>query len=97
VAQNSDLGCATVFVVINGLLTGLVSMSFGARPYSSWEQELFYRYGSMAFLIFGAILPGVVLFVYGRRIAWAAKASVVWMFFVMLGFFSYIFNSGGGV
>ena len=95
--RNSDIGCATVFVVVNGLFTGLVALSFGTGPYSSWNQELYYRYASMALFIFGAILPGIMLFVYGRRSAWAAKASVVWMFVVMVGFFSYVLTSGGGV
>lgn len=92
----SGVGCAIAVLGINALIFGLLAMTFTQGPYSSWEQELWYRYGSIGLFLGGAILPGIILFGGGRRRV-VIRSLTVWMsiaLFVGLGF---IMLSGGGI
>jgi hypothetical protein len=82
---------------INALLIGLAALSFSQGPYSSTEQELWYRYGSLGFLLGGAIIPAIALLSGARRSALAITLLTAWMFAALFGFLIYAFYSGGGV
>jgi len=89
-------GCAFALLVLNTLVIGLVAMSFAQGPYSSPGQELWYRYGSLAFLAAGSVLPGIVLAARPRS-QWVIGASMAWMAATLLGFLGYAVQSGGGM
>lgn len=82
---------------INALLIGLLAFSFSHGPYSSREQELWYRYGSIGFLIAGAVLPAVALLLGAARYQWAVIALIMWMLAILMACFVYAMFSGGGV
>jgi fatty acid desaturase len=84
-------------LAINALLIGLLAFSFSHGPYSSREQELWYRYGSIGFLIAGAILPVIALWFGALRSQWAVIALTTWMIIVLIACFLYALFSGGGV
>jgi hypothetical protein len=90
-------GCAFALIAFNLLVMGLVAFSFTQGPYSSDVQEYWYRYGSLGFMFVGAILPGILLKLYGRQCAFTNQAVVAWELIALLAFFSYLFLSGGGV
>ncbi|MGB3167322.1 MAG: hypothetical protein WBA68_11160 [Alteraurantiacibacter sp.] len=90
------IGCAWFLLGVNALLMGLLAASFGQGPYSSAEQELWYRYGSLSFFVAGAVLPAVALFAF-RRLRWVVLASTAWMLAVLLAFVWFAMMSGGGV
>lgn len=91
------LGGAAWLIGLNTLLMGLIASSFAVGPYSSWAQELWYRYGSLGFLLSGAILPALALALGARRSRTATKALTVWMIVTLFLCFGYAFGSGGGV
>jgi hypothetical protein len=84
-------------LAINGALMGLLALSFTRGPYSSTEQELWYRYGSLAFVLGGAVLPAVAVLFGINRWPWAIVALTVWMVATLLAFVGYAMFSGGGV
>ena len=90
------IGCAWLLLGVNALLMGLLALSFGQGPYSSAEQEVWYRYGSLGFFVAGAVLPAIALFTF-RRSRWLILASTAWMSAVLLGFVWFVMMSGGGV
>ena len=90
-------GCATAFAAFNALVMGLLALSFSSGPYSSPAQELYYRYGSIAFFVFGAVVPGAILIWGPRQSRWIALGLVVWMSVLALAFVNYVFLSRGGV
>lgn len=94
--RGEGIGCAWAMLIVNGLLMGLLAVSFGQGPYSSDEQELWYRYGSLSFFVAGAVLPAVTLFAVGRS-RWVVLASTAWMLAVLLAFLRFVMMSGGGV
>jgi hypothetical protein len=75
---------------------GLLAASFGQGPYSSAEQELWYRYGSLSFFLAGAVLPATALFA-ARRFPWVIVATTAWMFGLLLAFVWFALMSSGGV
>lgn len=84
-------------LAINGVLIGLVALSFLQGPYSSDDQQYWYRYKSIGFFIAGVILPAIAA---GFGVSKSHKASVVlvvWMIAVVVAFANYDFMSGGGV
>ena len=86
-----------VMLGINALIIGYFALSFGLGPYSSGEQELWYRGGSLAFLVLGVLLPGGLVIL---RPEAARKISVtinVWLLIALFAFFPYLLFSGGGV
>ncbi len=94
--SGEGLGCAGAIAGFNFLLMGLVALSFSQGPYSSFEQELWYRYRSIGLLFAGAILPALVLWL-GRRSPIAVGGATVWMFLTFWVFVAYVIYSGGGV
>jgi hypothetical protein len=89
-------GCALAMLAINTVLMGLLTASMTQGPYSSDEQELWYRYGSLGFFVAGSVLPAIALFA-GRRSRWVAVASIAWMAATFLVFLWYAMLSSGGV
>jgi protein-S-isoprenylcysteine O-methyltransferase Ste14 len=91
------LGCAGTIAVVNLLPMGLIAYTFAMMTYSNAEQEGWYRGGSLAFLIFGAILRLCWLILMRRGYWGNIKALIAWMLFAMLTFMAYVLISGGGV
>lgn len=94
--DRTGIGCALAALGLNTLLIGLLTASFTQGPYSSAEQELWYRYGSLGFLFAGVIVPAVALLV-ARRSRVVPGASVAWMALTLIAFVYYAMMSGGGV
>lgn len=90
-------GCAITLACINLAVMGLLASTFSTGPFSSVEQELWYRYGSLGFLLLGAVLPGAAMLLGARRYPVVIAVSTVWMIAVWLPFAGYVLNSGGGV
>ncbi len=91
------VGCAAPLLAVNALLMGLLALSFAFSRYSSFEQELWYRYGSLGFLVCGVVIPASAIWAGARRSKAAMTALVVWMLYVFLAFVFYAMSSGGGV
>ena len=89
-------GCAFVVLSLNAVLIGLFTGSFAQGPYFNNEQELWYRYGSLAFFVAGVVLPAFVLFS-ARRSAGVIAGSIAWMIVTLLAFVAYALMSSGGV
>ncbi len=90
-------GCAWVMVAFNTLLMGIVAMSFASGPYSSAGQEYWYRYGSLAFLAGGALLPAFALPFAAQRSRPMTGELIAWMILAFCGFVFYVTVAGGGV
>ncbi|TVV75654.1 hypothetical protein FOY91_06500 [Sphingomonas solaris] len=95
--QRAGFGCLLTILVINALLMGLFALGFTQGPYSSREQELWYRYGSIGFLTGGVVLPAYALLLGGKRASWTIVPLTVWMVAALFAFLVYVFYSGGGV
>ena len=93
----SRAGCAWSMLGINALIIGLAAVSFSQGPYSSWEQEVWYRYCSMGLLLCGAILPAIALLLGARKSALATALLTTWMLAAFVAFLIYAMFSGGGV
>lgn len=87
---------AFTMLIVNGLFIGFAVTSFVQGPYSSREQELWYRYGSLGFFIAGVVIPAAVLLAF-RRLRPVVRILTAWMSVVFLGFVWYLAMSGGGV
>jgi hypothetical protein len=84
-------------VVINAVLMGLFAFSFSHGPYSSFEQELWYRWASVSFFVAGAVLPAGLMFMrppIARRISAGLN---LWLALIFFAFIPYLMSSGGGV
>jgi hypothetical protein len=90
-------GCAVSLVCINVAAMGLLASSFASGPFSSAGQELWYRYGSIGFLLFGAIIPAGALLFGARRYPAVIAGATVWMLAIWLPFAGYLIMSGGGM
>ena len=90
------IGCTWALLAVNLLLMALAASSYAQGPYSSVQQELWYRYGSLGLLLAGAVLPALAL-IFGRRSFRIAAALTVWMFLTLLAFLWFVMMSGGGV
>lgn len=95
--KGDGFGCAVMLVAFNILAMGLVAFSFSQGPYSSDVQEYWYRYRSIGFLLGGAILPAIVLKLYGHRSAFVNLAVVAWGLIALIAFLGYVAYSSGGV
>lgn len=93
----NGVGCMLMMLGINTLIIGLLAFSFSHGPYSIQDQERWYRYGSIVFLIAGSVLPAIVLRLGALRRQWAIIALSVWMIAVFIACFIYVLFSGGGV
>ncbi len=85
-----------LLVGINVVLMSLTAGSMSYGPFSSLAQLAWYRYGSLGFLVCGALLPAIGLKVFSRS-RWAPTAIAVWALVVLFAFVSYVFLSGRGV
>lgn len=93
---DAGIGCVLTLLAINTALIGIVALTFAQGSYSSWTQELWYRYGSIGFFLAGSALPAVAVF-FGRRSPVVLLASVTWLLVTLLAFFVYVMVSSGGV
>jgi lipopolysaccharide export LptBFGC system permease protein LptF len=94
--ERKGIGCLSFLLAINTLLIGAFTWSFVSGPYSSFEQELWYRYGSLAFFLIGVVLPGAALAMGTGR----SETGFVTMFVAMpailiLFLLLSVFSSGG--
>ena len=58
-------------------------------PYSSWEQELWYRYYSLGFLIAGVVLPAMAMLLGAARSPKTVGILIIWMTVALMGFSFY--------
>jgi hypothetical protein len=95
--QVDGLGCAVTIAAINLAVMGFIAYVFSRMFYFNVGQERWYRGGSLAFLILGALVP-ICWLVLIRRGYWgSAKAIAAWMFAALLAFMVYVLLSGGGI
>ena len=84
-------------VAINAVIIGLFTFSFAQGPYSSSEQELWYRWISIAFLIVGVLLPAGLVFLRPQSAKRVGVAINIWLVTTLFAFLVYLMLSGGGV
>lgn len=84
-------------VGINAVVMGWLTLSMVRGPFSSFEQELWYRYGSLAFFFLGVVLPVVAMVLFRAKVLRFAAPVNVWLIAIMVGFVVYLTSSGGGV
>lgn len=84
-------------VAINAVIIGLFTFSFAQGPYSSGEQELWYRWISIAFLIGGVLLPAGLVFLRPQSAKRISVAINIWMVTTLFAFFPYLMFLGGGL
>ena len=85
--------CMWLAFCISAPILSLTAFSLTQGPYSSPEQELWYRYGSLGFLLCGAVLPAVALLLGARRSRAATISLTAWMAATMFVFFYYACHS----
>jgi hypothetical protein len=90
------IGCAWALLGVNTVLIGLLTASFVQGPYSSNEQELWYRYGSLGFFFAGSVLPATALLV-ARRSRGVVVTAMAWMLITLLAFAWFALMAGGGI
>jgi len=90
-------GCAVTLACFNVAAMGLLASNFAPGPFSSAGQELWYRYGSIGFLLLGAIIPAGTLFFGARRYPAVIAVATLCMFAIWLPFAGYLIMSGGGM
>lgn len=96
--RDSGIGCVWAVLALNTVLMGSVALSFASGPYSSTEQELWYRYGSFGFLLVGSIFPAIALFAARRSLGLGIiTAAMVWLLITLFAFVGFALLSGGGV
>lgn len=95
--KGTALGCLGIIGCFNLVLMGLLASTFAVGPYASVRQEIWYRGGSISFVMFGAVLPMAAALVFARRSPKWASALALWMFAALLAFVGYAFMSGGGI
>lgn len=86
-----------ILVAINAVIIGLFTFSFTQGPYSSGEQELWYRWISLAFLVGGVLLPAGLVFLRRQSAKRVSAAVNIWLVTTLFGFLAYLMFSGGGV
>jgi hypothetical protein len=96
-SKPSGFGCLFVMFTVNLVILGFLALGFAHGPYSSREQEIWYRYGSIGFLLAGAVLPAAALSLGARRSQGAIIALTAWMLVTLFAAFCYAMLSGGGV
>ena len=84
-------------LAVNTVFLGLLAWSFSHGPYSSHEQEVWYRYRSIGYFLCGAVLPGIALFFTAKRSLIGTLALGAWMFATLIAAFMYAIMSSGGV
>ena len=71
-------GCSVTLACFNVAAMGLLASSFAFGPFSSAGQEFWYRYGSIGFLLLGAIIPAGALLFGTRRYPAVTTGATVW-------------------
>ena len=94
--KRPPIGCARPLLTFNTILIGLVTFNFAQGPYSSGAQEFWYRYISIALLVFGSLIPAIMLWAAPKSRA-VVIAAVVLMLATFVVFVWYGMNAGGGV
>lgn len=94
--KGGDVGNAWKMLAINVAIIGLLTGSMVQGPFSSREQELWYRYGSLSFFSAGVVLPAFALLAFRRSRA-VVVVSKAWMVVILLGFWWFAAMSSGGV
>lgn len=80
------------------LLMGSFALSTVWGPYSSTEQEFWYRWIPLSFLLAGAVLPGIGLSVSRKPVGLGViTAAIVWLLIALMAFTGFAMMSGGGV
>jgi hypothetical protein len=95
--QIEGLGCAGTLAAINLMAMGFIAYTFARMFYFDAGQERWYRGGSIAFLVLGALVPICWLLLIIRGYWGSAKAIAAWMFAALLAFTVYVLLSGGGI
>jgi hypothetical protein len=98
VSQKLDgLGCAGTIATFNVIVMGFIAYIFSMMPYFNVGQELWYRGGSLTFLILGALVPICWRILIKRGYWGSAKPIAAWMFAALITFIGYVLLSGGGI
>jgi hypothetical protein len=75
---------------------GMTLATFAQRPYASFEQEVWYRYGSIGMFLVGVVMPAFALFLL-RRSQLALLITTIWTSAALIAYLTFIAMSGGGV
>jgi hypothetical protein len=96
--RDPGIGCLWTILGLNMLLMGLFALSSIWGPYSTTEQEFWYRWVPLGFLLAGAVLPGIGLAVARKPIGpGAISAAIIWLLIALVAFTGFAMMSGGGV
>lgn len=96
-ATAKGFGCSIALACLNAAAMSLLALSFMRGPYSSEAQEIWYRYGSLGFLLLGAVIPAATLLLWPRRHPILMSVTTGWMIAVWVPFIGYALMSGGGL
>ena len=96
-SKATDVIFTKTLVAINSVIIGLFTFSFTQGPYSSTEQEIWYRWISIGFLVGGVLLPAGLVFLQSRKAKRVSVAINIWLVATLFGFIVYLMLSGGGV
>lgn len=84
-------------LAVNAVVMGFFTFSFAQGPYSSVEQELWYRWVSIAFFVGGVVFPAGLAAIRPLTVKRNRMAMNIWLAITLFAFFAYLFSSGGGV
>ena len=87
----------TLLLVINIIVIGFFALSRAQGPYSSFEQELVYRYGSLAFFVAGVVIPCICLVLFQVFVRQHITVASVWLVATLFAFIIYGAATSGGV
>ena len=88
---------AKVLSSINSVIFGLVALAFARGPYSSFEQELWCRWGSLGLLFAAGLIPALIAFRWRQAPGWAATLLGFWCGVAGFVGLNFALLSGGGV
>lgn len=91
----SGTGCMATVLGVNALILGLMAFSMSQGPHYNHEQEIWYRYGSLGFLLSGVILPSIALLLGASRSRAAIIALTAWMIATLIAAVIYGAMSSG--
>jgi maltodextrin utilization protein YvdJ len=95
--ERPPFGCGFVVIGINALLMVPFAAEFVRGSFSGVDQMLWYRGGSLAFVLAGVVLPIAALLSRWRRSFTAMVALSLWLPAVLLLFVGYALTSDGGM
>ncbi|WP_129586235.1 hypothetical protein [Sphingomonas montana] len=91
-----NAGDVWAMLIANVVIIEFLTAGMARGPYSSREQELWYRYGSLGFLFTGVIIPAATMLAI-RQSRFVVAFLNAWMFAILLGFMWFVAMSSGGV